>query len=109
MRADFESKLRRIGPRQLVAPGDDVRAGHGPKLLRPGDAGEPHEVADRVLVGAPGAAVGDVGKPFDLGRDLGQALKLGGGQQPLGRDDWGRQLGVGVGSDMAYYILDKIC
>ena len=32
-------------PRQIVAPGDDVRARHGAEFLRPGDAGEAHEVA----------------------------------------------------------------
>ena len=39
-------------PHQLVAPGDDVRARHGAKFLRPRDAGEAHEVLHRVLVGA---------------------------------------------------------
>ena len=39
-------------PHQVVAPGDDVRARHGAKFLRPRDAGEAHEVAHRVFVGA---------------------------------------------------------
>ena len=84
-----------LAPREVVAPGDDMRPGHDAEFLRPHDAGEAHEIADRVFVGAPGAAVGDVGEPLDLGRDLGQPVKLGGGQQPLGRGDRGRQLGVG--------------
>ena len=42
--------------RQVVAPGDDVRARHGAKLLRPDDAGEAHEIPHRVFVGAAGAA-----------------------------------------------------
>ena len=29
---------------QVVAPGDDMRAGHGAEFLRPGDAGEAHEI-----------------------------------------------------------------
>ena len=83
-------------PREVVAPGDDMRAGHGAEFLRPDDAGEPHEIPDRVFVGAPGAAVADIGEPLDLGRHLGQPVKLGGGQQPLGGGDRGRQLGVGL-------------
>jgi hypothetical protein len=30
------------------------------------------------------------------GGTVGQVLKLGGGQKPFGRRDWGRQLGVGL-------------
>ena len=41
-------------PHQVVAPGDDVRARHGAKFLRPRDAGEAHEVLHRVFVGAAG-------------------------------------------------------
>ena len=63
-----------------------MRPGHGAEFLRPGDAGEPHEIPDRVLVGAPGAAVADIGEPLDLGRHVGEPVKLGGGQQPLGRE-----------------------
>ena len=33
---------------QLVAPGDDVRAGYGAEFLRPAYAGEAHEVVDGV-------------------------------------------------------------
>ena len=43
-------------PHQVVAPGDDVRARHGAKFLRPLDAGEAHEIPHRVFVGAAGAA-----------------------------------------------------
>ena len=74
-------------PRQVVAPGDDVRARHGAKFLRPADAGEPHEIPHRVFVGAPGARVAEIGEPLDLGRHVGQAVELGGGEQPVG---WAR-------------------
>ena len=67
-------------PCQLVAPGDDVCAGHGAEFLRPADAGEPHEVAHRVFVGAARVGVGDVGEPFDFRRHVGEALELGGSQ-----------------------------
>ena len=82
-------------PRQLVAPGDDVRARHGAKFLRPGDAGEAHEIPDRVFVGAARAGVAEIGEPLDLGRHVGQPVELGGGQQPVGRGDLGWEL-VGV-------------
>jgi hypothetical protein len=64
-----------LAPREVVAPGDDMRPGDRAEFFRPGDAGELHEVADRVLIGAPGATIADVGKPFDLGRDLGEAFE----------------------------------
>lgn len=63
---------------QLVAPGDQVCARHGAKLLRPHDAGKAHEVLHGVLVGAARVRVADVGEPFDLGRHVGQPVKLGG-------------------------------
>ena len=71
-------------PHQLVAPGDDVRARHGAKFFRPHDAGEAHEVLHRVFVGAPGLRIAEIGEPLDLGRHVGQPVKLGGGQQPVG-------------------------
>jgi hypothetical protein len=53
---------------QISAPGDDVRARHRPKPFRPADAGELHEVAHGVFVGAAGVRVRNVGEPPDLGR-----------------------------------------
>ena len=79
-------------PHQVVAPGDDVRARHGAKFLRPRDAGEAHEVLHRVFVGAAGVRVGEIGEPLDLGRHVGQPVELGGGQQPVGWGDFGREL-----------------
>ena len=68
---------------QLVAPGDQMRAGHDAEFLRTPDAGKAHEVLHRVFVGASGMMVGDVGEPFDLGRHIGELVKLGGGEQPV--------------------------
>ena len=69
-------------PRQLVAPGDDVRARDGPKFLRPADAGEAHEVLHGGFVRAAGARVREIGEPLDLGRHVGELVELGGGQHP---------------------------
>ncbi len=49
---------------EVVAPGDDMRPIHGAEFFRPGDTGEPHEIADRVLVGAAGAAIAVICKPL---------------------------------------------
>ena len=93
-------------PHEIVAPGDDVRARHGAKFLRPLDAGEAHEVLHRVLVSAAGVAVRDVGEPFDLGRHVGELVELGGGQQPGGS----QLLWSGVLADFIRgYYFDKIC
>ena len=75
-----------------VAPGDDVRPRHGAEFLRPRDAGEPHEIPDCVFVGAPGAGIGEIGEPLDLGRHVGELVELGGGQQPVGGSDCSRDL-----------------
>ena len=99
-------------PHQVVAPGDDVRARHGAKFLRPRDAGEAHEVLDRVLVGAAGVRVGEIGEPLDLGRHVGQPVKLGGGQQPAGRarfrSEAGRLCRL-IGPPARVSTIDKIC
>jgi hypothetical protein len=42
-----------------------MRARHGAELLRPDDAGEAHEVADRVFVDAAGVGVAEIGEPLD--------------------------------------------
>jgi hypothetical protein len=93
-----------LPPREVVAPGDDMRAGHDAELLGPGDAGEAHKIPDRFFVGALGAGIGEIGEPLEFGRHLGQAVKLGGGQQPSGWSDRGRQIGVGqrVGHGLCY-------
>ena len=50
----------------------------------------------RVFVGAAGVGVAEVGEPLDLGRHVGQPVKLGGGQQPIAGGDLGGEL-VGCG------------
>ena len=71
----------------VVAPGDDVGAGDRAEFVRPGDTGEPHEIADRVLVGAPCAAVAEIGEPLDLGGHVGEPVKFRGGQEAFARDN----------------------
>jgi hypothetical protein len=78
--------------RQLVAPGDDVGAGHAAEFFRPDDAGESHEIPDGVFVGAAGAGVGEIGEPLDLGRHVGQPMELSCRQEPVDGDDFGREL-----------------
>ena len=58
--------------------------------------GEAHKILDRVFVGAAGAGVTEIGEPFDLGRHVGEAMKLGGGEKPGCWDDCGRELVGGV-------------
>jgi hypothetical protein len=81
-----------------------MRPGYGTKFLRPDDVGEAHEIADRVFVGGPGAVVGDMGESPDFRRDVSEPVRLGGGQESLGRGDWGRKLGVGHG----HYVRRRI-
>jgi hypothetical protein len=71
-----------------VRPGDDA------EFLGPDDAGEAHEIRDGVPVDSFRAGVIQIAKPLELRRHIREALKLGGGQAPLGRSDWGRKLGV---------------
>ena len=66
----------------VVAPGDDVRAGHAAKFLRSLNAGEAHKIPDRVFIGAARVSIGEVLEPLDLGRHIGELLELSGGQQP---------------------------
>ena len=53
-----------LAPREVVAPGDDMCAGHGAEFLRLDNTGELHEIPDRILVRAPGAAIADTGEPL---------------------------------------------
>ena len=65
---------------QVLAPGDQVGTGDGAELLRAGDPDEGGKVAHVLLVGPPGAGIGQVGEPFQFRRHFGQALEFGGGQ-----------------------------
>ena len=49
----------------------------------------PYKIADRHFIGAPDAAVADVGEPLDLGQDFGQPAKFRSGQEPIGVGSWG--------------------
>ena len=69
-----------------------MRPGDGTEFVRSDNAGEAHEISDRVFVSAPGAAVSDIGEPLALRRDISQSMKLGSGQQPSGGDDFCREL-----------------
>jgi hypothetical protein len=65
---------------ELVAPGDDMGARHIAELFSSVQASEGHEIVDVLSVGPPGVGICEIGEPFDLGGDLRQGLKLGGGQ-----------------------------
>jgi hypothetical protein len=80
-------------PNQVIAPSNDVGTRHRTELLGPGDACKAHEVADRVLVGAPSAGVAEIGEPLDLGWYVGEPVELGSGEQPAGGQDLDRKLG----------------
>jgi hypothetical protein len=97
----------KLAPHQFVTPGDDVGARHGAEFLRPDDAGEAHEIADRVFVGAASAGVTQIGESFDLGRHVGQPVKLGGGEQPVGGCDLGRDLVWGIRGHVDILLLKK--
>ena len=51
----------------------------------------------------------EVGEPFDLGRHVGEPVELGGGQQPVGGRDFGRELVGGSVIGIGDLTLDKIC
>ena len=91
--------------RQLVAPGDDVRPRDGAEFLRPSNAGEAHEVADRVLVDAARVGIAEIGEPLDLGRHVGQPVKFGRGQEPVGR---GNRNDLGVGHAASLLLIKSV-
>lgn len=83
--------------RELVAPGDDMRARDDPKFLRSADSGKAHEVLDGRFVRAARARIREIAEPLDLRRHVGEFLKLGGRQQAgnAGGGDFGRKLVAG--------------
>ena len=107
-----DRRAAEIASAQLVAPGDQMRAGHDAEFLRPLDAGEAHEVLHGGLIGAAGVRVAEVREPLDLRRHVGEVLELGGRQQPVGGRDRCRKLvgrgGVVHGSPAGDVTLDKI-
>ncbi|EXI80008.1 MAG: hypothetical protein AW10_02066 [Candidatus Accumulibacter appositus] len=82
-------------------------AGDGAKFLGLRDAGELHEIPEGVFVGAAGGLVAEIGEPFDLGGDVGQALELLGSQEPGSN---GREDGEGACVAHGYIIqsFDKV-
>jgi hypothetical protein len=68
---------------QVVTLGDHMRPCHGSKFFRLLNAGEQHKIFDRVFVGAAGAAIGEIGEPFDFGRHVGQAEEVFGGKESV--------------------------
>ena len=83
---------------EIVPPRNHMSAGHGSKFFRTPNADKGHKIFDGVLVGALGRGAGEVGKPFDFGRHVGEALEcLGGEESILGVwecGDWGAGHGV---------------
>lgn len=71
---------------QMLAPGEDMGAGHLAELLRCLQAEEGAEVFEVAPVGAAGARVVEVGEPLDGGRHPGEALELGGGEAAFAGD-----------------------
>src|SRR5258708_1817757 len=64
-----------------ITPRDDVRRGDQPKLLRPLDTGEQHEVPNGVLVSALRIGIADILEPLNFRRNLRQSLELRGRQK----------------------------
>jgi hypothetical protein len=107
-----DRRSAKFAPAQLVAPGDQVRPGHDAEFLRPENAGEAYKIFHCGLICATGVRIAEIGEPFDLGRHVGELLKLGGGQQPISGRDLGRKrMGrvSGHGGPTQQITLDKIC
>ena len=65
-----------LPPPQVLAPCNDMRPRHAPKLLCLHDPHEPHELVEVSPVRTPCPRVVDVGKPLDLRRHRPELLKL---------------------------------
>ena len=76
---------RQLAGLQVLAPGDDMGAGDGAQLRGPAQPGEGRELAHVDFVGPAGFGIGDVGEPFELGRNVGEVAVLGRRQRPLSR------------------------
>ena len=63
-------------PFEVLAPGDDVGAGHGAQFDVILDAEELDELADVLAVGEAGVAVGEVGEPLGLGGHFSELAEL---------------------------------
>ena len=61
---------------QVIAPGDDMGPGDAAHVLWARQADKAGKILDIGLIGAFGLRVFDIGEPFGLGRDVGQALEF---------------------------------
>jgi len=68
----------------VLAPGDDMRAGHGAQQRGFFQPGKEREFGNVDPVGAAGFLVGDIREPFELGRNLSEVAVLGRCQGSLG-------------------------
>jgi hypothetical protein len=68
---------------QRLAPSDDVRSSYNAKVGEVLYANQLHELPNIVPVSSAGVGIGDVGEPFRLGGNVGEALKLGLGNETL--------------------------
>jgi hypothetical protein len=111
-RGAFRRPFVSVGPDlaalEISAPSDDMRAGYNPEFLGTRDAGEAHEITDRVFVGALCAEVFDVGKPFDYRGHVGQILKLCSSEASFAGGDLGREL-VGHSSSWFRFAMGASC
>ena len=92
-------------PFEILAPGDDVGAGHRAQFDMILDAEELNELADVLAVGEAGVAVGEVGEPLGFGGHLGELAELrlvderGGGAEDLDSGFGHDAAGVGWAPD----------
>lgn len=97
-----------LSAKKVIAPSDDMGAGHRPELVGMADAYEVGEIANVVLVGAPGPGIGGVGKPFDYGRHFRQVAKLLGGEHAAIRLDQGDRGGLNGLLHNLHFTLDNV-
>src|ERR1700681_1752966 len=84
------SRFRRVGPSSPRRSRSSRQAMTCARVTMRNSSGRTMPVkrmkSPTAILDAFGAWVADVCEPLDLRGDLGEPLKLGGGQQPLGRD-----------------------
>ena len=73
---------------KLLAPGDDMCAGHNAKFFRFQNPDKSHEISNVIFITAPGVWIVDIGKPLDFRRHVGQALELSACQKSLDIDEF---------------------
>ncbi|MEP6605600.1 MAG: hypothetical protein ABJA60_05735 [Nitrosospira sp.] len=68
-----------------------MRTENFPKFIHPLDAGELHEILQRISIGTPCLCFIDIGEPFDYQRNISQTMKVG---RDEGRLEGGIETGV---------------